>query len=322
MVSFDLISVIVPCYNEEPTIKELYVRVDKALAVIDQPYEFILVDDGSTDGTAGLCDRLWADEGNFSFIRHFRRHGKSMALMSGFDVARGDVIVTMDGDLQDLPEMIPRLLEALETNLDLVNGWRHKRRDPFLKKVFSKFFNSLVSRLFGCRIKDINSGLKAYRAEVIETLELRGDLHRLIPVLVQNMGFNITEVPVEHASRKHGPSSYPLIRHRGLLDIISLMAISSTRMRPFHVFTEVAFFFFLLFLLSGGGWLWLKDQGGDGVYGAIIGIFSLWSLAVSTLLPLFGFMLELTTTQLQGEAWRKRLIRKHLPARDGADTSQ
>jgi len=153
-VTFKLVSVVVPCHNEGPSIVELFSRLKATFVKIDQPFEVILVDDGSADNTAELAQELRNKNNNFSIVRHFRQHGKSMALMSGFAVARGEVIVTMDGDLQDLPEMIPLLLKPLTEGFDLVNSWRRQRQDPFVKRMVSKIFNSLIYSLdCACNIK-------------------------------------------------------------------------------------------------------------------------------------------------------------------------
>jgi glycosyltransferase involved in cell wall biosynthesis len=200
-------------------------------------WEAIFVDDGSTDGTFAALTRLHNANDNIRVVRLRRHFGKAAALGAGFDQARGDTVVTMDGDLQDDPAEIPRLLAKLDEGFDLVSGWKTRRRDPLSRRVLSRVFNSVTSRFSGVRLHDMNCGLKAYRAEVVHGLRLYGELHRFIPVLAHYRGFRIAELPVNHRQREHGRSRYGIERYlRGFLDLLTVSFIGRYRHRPLHLF--------------------------------------------------------------------------------------
>lgn len=308
-----LISIVVPAYNEAPTLKELYRRTDETLGAIDRWFEFIVVDDGSTDDTPTVTGELIDENSNVIVIRHARNMGKSIALMQAFEIAQGEVLVTLDGDLQDKPEMIPRLLEKIDAGYDLVSGLRVQRHDGLGKRILSRLYNYLVSRMFKSPIKDINCGLKAMRAEVYGALELFGDQHRLIPVLAILRGFKCTETPVEHAARKVGESKYKLFRHRGILDVMALIAINASKTRPFHFFCELAFGFWVLSVLSFCGWamfilgVWQLEQGYHRIFGNLFGAVGAWAAFTGTVLPLFGLFMEVEVRRFQDKSWRRRL---------------
>jgi len=236
-----------------------------------------------------------------------KNHGKSLALMQGFDLAKGEYAVTMDADLQDQPELIPKLIEKLEEGYDMVGGWRKDRKDTMSKRIVSRVFNILISKVFGCATQDINCGFKALKRSVYKKLELRGDLHRLIPIIVNDMGFKIGEVPIVHAERKYGKSKYKLFRHRGLLDIIAFYAKHTTQWRPFHVFCELAAVFWVIAFAALFAWI-LFEKNLSELLNALVVIFGAWSLFVGTLLPLFGFYLEIEADRYQNPEDRKRLI--------------
>jgi hypothetical protein len=319
MADKPMISVIVPMLNEADSLEELYDRTRRALDDIAQPFEFIAVDDGSTDGTLSTLKRLRERHGNVCILSHYCNHGKSLALMQAFSVARGEVAVILDADLQDLPEMIPRLLDKLAEGYDLVNGWRRQRRDAWSKRLVSSVYNRLTARLLRCPMHDINCGMKAMRRTVYRRLELRGDLHRLIPALAISLGFRAAEVPVDHAPRRFGNSKYKLLRHRGLLDIVALVAGQATRLRPFHVFCELAIGAGAVALLSLIGWAaltvgvpaesWLHRLGGPLT--AVVGLGAAW---LTITLPLFGFLMEAITCRIQDAPWRGRLLKEHWDA--------
>ncbi len=314
--SFGLVSVVVPAFNEADSINELYERTKKALGAIGQKFEFILVDDGSTDATQDVVNALCDRYDNVVLVSHYHNHGKSMALMQGFDIARGDVAVMMDADLQDFPEMLPRLLEKLACGDDLVNGWRAARKDTFGKRLVSKVYNALTRKILSCSVHDINCGLKAMRRNVYKNLDLRGDLHRLIPALAASLGYTVDEVPVDHGDRQYGQSKYRLMRHRGILDIIIVAASQATRARPFHIFFELAVLILLgIGSLSFIGWLVVQiglEPGGVSarIFGPMLGLILAWAVAVGTLLPLVGFVLEILTARFQDSSWRHRLIKQ------------
>lgn len=307
------ISVVVPALNEAPTLEELFKRTRDTLDETGKQFEFIIVDDGSTDGTPVVTRKLIDENPNVTVIRHERNQGKSIALMQAFDAAEGDVLITLDGDLQDKPEMIPRLLKGIEMGYDLVSGFRVHRRDGLLKRVSSRCYNYLVSRIFKSPLKDVNSGLKAMRAEVYKNLELFGDQHRLIPILATLRGFKCTETPVEHDARKFGRSRYSLFRHRGILDVIVLVAVNAARTRPFHFFCELAFVFWVLAALSFGGWalyildVWEGETAYRRIIGNFLGALGAWAAFTGTVLPLFGLFMEVEIRRYQTKEWRRRL---------------
>jgi dolichol-phosphate mannosyltransferase len=232
-----VISVVVPVHDEERTVALLYDELRAALEPTGRPWETIFVDDGSTDGTFSALTRLHDGADNVRVVRLRRNFGKAAALVAGFDQAHGEIVVTIDGDLQDDPHEIPRLLAKLDEGFDLVSGWKAQRRDPLSRRLPSWIFNRVTSRLSGIRMHDLNCGLKAYRAEVVRGLRLYGELHRFIPVLAHHRGYRIAELPVNHRPREHGRSRYGFERYlRGFLDLLTVSFIGRYRYRPLHLF--------------------------------------------------------------------------------------
>jgi glycosyltransferase involved in cell wall biosynthesis len=232
-----VVSVVVPVHDEERSVALLYDELTSALEPLGVPWETIFVDDGSTDGTFAALTRLHNAAENVRVVRLRRNFGKAAALVAGFDQARGDIVVTIDGDLQDDPAEIPRLLAKLDEGFDLVSGWKTRRQDPLSRRLLSKIFNRVTSAFSGVRLHDMNCGLKAYRAEVVHGLRLYGELHRFIPVLAHYRGFRIAELPVNHRPREHGRSRYGVERYlRGFLDLLTVSFIGRYRHRPLHLF--------------------------------------------------------------------------------------
>jgi glycosyltransferase involved in cell wall biosynthesis len=232
-----VVSVVVPVHDEERSVALLYDELASALEPVGLPWETIFVDDGSTDGTFAALTRLHNAASNVRVVRLRRNFGKAAALVAGFDQARGDIVVTIDGDLQDDPAEIPRLLAKLDEGFDLVSGWKTRRQDPLSRRLLSKLFNRVTSAFSGVRLHDMNCGLKAYRAEVVHGLRLYGELHRFIPVLAHYRGFRIAELPVNHRPREHGRSRYGVERYlRGFLDLLTVSFIGRYRHRPLHLF--------------------------------------------------------------------------------------
>jgi glycosyltransferase involved in cell wall biosynthesis len=232
-----VISVVVPVHDEERSVVLLYDELRSALEPLHAPWEVIFVDDGSTDGTFSALTRLHNSEQNVRVVRLRRNFGKAAALVAGFDQAHGETVVTIDGDLQDDPAEIPRLLAKLEEGFDLVTGWKTHRRDPISRRLLSRIFNRVTSAFSGVRLHDMNCGLKAYRREVVHGLRLYGELHRFIPVLAHYRGFRIAELPVNHRPREHGRSRYGVERYlRGFLDLLTVSFIGRYRHRPLHLF--------------------------------------------------------------------------------------
>jgi len=232
-----VISVVVPVHNEERSVALLYDELRAALEPLDREWEVVYVDDGSTDGSFAALTRLHAATPNVRVIRLRRNFGKSAALAAGFAEAAGDVVVTIDGDLQDDPDEIPKLLAKLDEGFDLVSGWKTRRRDSWARRFLSRGFNRMTGWLTGVRLHDVNCGLKAYRAETLRGLRIYGELHRFIPVLAHHRGFRIAELPVNHRPREHGRSRYGLERYlRGFLDLLSVSFMGRYRHRPLHLF--------------------------------------------------------------------------------------
>ncbi|GIX49405.1 MAG: glycosyl transferase family 2 [Candidatus Tectimicrobiota bacterium] len=290
------VSVVIPIRNERDNLPELYAHLRRALAQLQRPYEVVFVDDGSSDGSLAFCQELAAGDPRVVVVALRRPFGKATALQAGFAVASGQVIVTMDGDLQDDAGEISRLLKALEEGYDLVTGWRHRRQDRLGKRLASRLFNLTTAFFTGLHLHDFNSGLKAYRREVARGLDLYGELHRYVPVLAHAKGFRVGEVPVRHHPRRHGTSKYRLERFlRGALDLLAVLFLSHYQRRPLHLFGLVGG----AFLLAGLGIdgyltvLWWLGKGPIGTRPLLV----LGSLLITVGVQLFffGLLAELIT---------------------------
>ena len=223
--------------NEEPSLEALYEEISRALDAREQFFEVIFVDDGSTDGSMAVLSELAARTTNVVVVRLRRNFGKAAALQAGFLEAQGDVVVTIDADLQDDPAEIPQLLAKLDEGFDLVSGWKTRRNDPWTRRLFSRMFNRATAVISGVRLHDVNCGLKAYRAEVLKGIRLYGELHRFIPVLASYNGFRVAEIPVNHRARQFGRSRYGSERYlRGFFDLLSVTFMGRYRHRPLHLF--------------------------------------------------------------------------------------
>jgi len=246
------ISIIIPLLNEEESLKELYSWIKKVIDNNNFTYEIIFIDDGSTDNSWAVIEQLRNDDNNVKGIKFRRNYGKSAALYCGFEMAEGDVVITMDADLQDSPDEIPELYKMIiDNNYDLVSGWKKKRYDPFLKTAPSKFFNWTARKMSKIKLHDFNCGLKAYKNEVIKSIEVYGEMHRYIPILAKRAGFNkITEKVVSHQARKYGITKFGLDRFvNGYLDLMSIMFITRFGKQPMHFF---GVFGSLMFIIGGG----------------------------------------------------------------------
>lgn len=234
------LSIVIPLLNEEESLTELYHWIAKTMQSNGFLYEIIFIDDGSTDGSWKLIDTLAAAHPEVKAIRFLKNFGKSQALHAGFALAEGDVVITMDADLQDNPEEIPELYQMItKDGYDLVSGWKKKRYDSIVaKNLPSKLFNFAARKTSGVKLNDFNCGLKAYKKEVVKTIEVTGDMHRYIPVLAKNAGFNnIGEKVVQHQARKYGTTKFGAERFaRGFLDLITIWFLSRFGKRPMHLF--------------------------------------------------------------------------------------
>lgn len=251
------ISVVVPLYNEVESLPELVAWIDRVAEGHGLSYEAILVDDGSSDASWEEVERLKTRYPALRGIRFARNYGKSAALYCGFAAAAGEVVVTMDADLQDSPDEIPELRRMiLEEGYDLVSGWKRKRHDPVGKRWPSKFFNWTARAATGIRLHDFNCGLKAYRSKVVKSIEVYGEMHRFIPVLARQAGFrHIGEKVVDHHARKYGRSKFGMERMvKGYLDLITVLFMSHFGRSPMYFFGGLGT---LMFLLGGGTTVWI-----------------------------------------------------------------
>lgn len=231
-----LVSVVIPCFNEIGSLRELYLRVRTELVQLPGNSEIIFIDDGSTDGSVELLRELAAEDANCKVIYFRRNCGKAAALQVGFRAATGKYVITMDADLQDDPQEIPRFLTALGT-FDVVSGWKATRHDPLEKRLPSRLFNATVRHFTGVQLHDMNCGFKGYRRAVLQEIALYGELHRYIPALAAARGFTIGELAVTHHARTTGKSKYGLERYlRGLFDLMTVVYITKYRFRPLHLF--------------------------------------------------------------------------------------
>ncbi len=254
------ISVIVPLFNEEESLQELFEKIQHVMLKNKYSYEVIFINDGSTDRSWDVIEGLKAQYKQVRGIKFRRNYGKSPALFHGFDRAKGNVVITMDADLQDNPNEIPELYDMVfKQGFDIVSGWKKKRHDSTLaKNIPSKIYNATARSITGLKLHDMNCGLKAYKNEVVKHIEVYGEMHRYIPYLAKNAGFtNITEKVVEHQKRKYGTSKFGLSRFvNGYLDLISLWFLSRFGRKPMHIFGlagSLMFLFGFLATLAVGG---------------------------------------------------------------------
>jgi glycosyltransferase involved in cell wall biosynthesis len=296
------LSIIIPLYNEEESLRELTEWIIRVMGNEKISYELIFVDDGSSDGSWALVESLASKHNQIRGIRFRRNYGKSAALNSGFEVAGGEVVITMDADLQDSPDEIPGLFRMVkEEDYDLVSGWKKKRHDPFIKKFTSKFYNWTTRQMSGLKLHDINCGLKAYRKEVVKSIEVYGEMHRYIPVIARWAGFRkIGEKVVVHQKRKYGITKFGMDRFvKGYLDLLSITFVSRFGRRPMHLFGAIGTFMFILGFLAA---VWL---GAQKIYYLHHGIrtiliadspyfyISLTTMILGTQLFLTGFLAEM-----------------------------
>lgn len=231
------LSIVVPLYNEEESLRELYARIVEVTTAMGKSFEAIFVDDGSTDRSFEVLQELHARDARVKAIRFRRNFGKSAALSVGFKGAQGDFVITMDADLQDDPGEIPGLIEPLHNSFDLISGWKKKRHDPISKTIPSRFFNFVTAKMTGIAIHDFNCGLKAYRKEVVKEISVYGELHRYIPALAHWAGYRVGEKIVQHHPRKYGRTKFGLSRFfKGFLDLLTVLFTTRYIRRPLHLF--------------------------------------------------------------------------------------
>lgn len=232
-----VISILIPLYNEEESLPVLYKQLKTVLSKGGWKHELLFVDDGSRDESFAVLKGIAQEDSTVRILSFRRNYGKSAALAVGFQAAQGDIVITMDADLQDNPDEIPALVAELEKGYDLVSGWKKKRYDPLSKTIPSKFFNFITGTMAGIRLHDFNCGLKAYRREVVKELPVYGELHRFLPVLAHKIGYRVTEIPVVHRARQYGKTKFGASRFfNGFFDLLTVLYISDYNRVPLHLF--------------------------------------------------------------------------------------
>jgi glycosyltransferase involved in cell wall biosynthesis len=296
------LSLVIPLFNEDESLRELHKWIINTLKAYNLTFEIIFVDDGSNDDSWQVIEELSSRDPNVRGIKFRRNYGKSAALSSGFKAAQGEVVITMDADLQDSPEEIPELYKMITVDgFDLVSGWKKRRHDPVSKTIPSRFFNWVTRKTSGIKLHDFNCGLKAYRKEVIKSIEVYGEMHRYIPVIAHYAGFTrIGEKVVSHQSRKYGVTKFGLDRFvKGYLDLLSISFVSKFGRRPMHFFGMIGTLMFAFGFLAAA---WL---GAEKIYNLHHGIkailvtsspyfyISLTLMIMGTLLFVTGFLAEM-----------------------------
>ncbi len=276
------LSIIVPAKNERETLQPLYEEICNTLDPLGEDFEIVYIDDGSVDDSFEVLRALHEKDKRVRALRFRTNYGKSPALAAGFEAARGNIVLTIDADLQDDPKEIPHLLEKLGEGYDLVSGWKKNRNDPISRRLFSKVFNKVVARASGIPLHDFNCGLKCYRREVFDHVRLYGEMHRFVPVIAGWYGFKIAEIPVTHHPRRYGRSKFGSERIlRGFLDFATVMFFTRYVQRPSHLFGRigltVGLFSSLAFLVSLF-FLWYSSYSMGGI-----------ALAIGIFLMLMGF---------------------------------
>ncbi|MEC7871659.1 MAG: glycosyltransferase family 2 protein [Candidatus Neomarinimicrobiota bacterium] len=256
------ISIVIPVFNEKDSINQLYNEIINSLNIRD--YEIIFIDDGSTDGSSEIVQELIQNNEKVNLIQFYRNYGKSAALSEGFKHSEGDYVVTMDADLQDDPTEIENLINKLEEGFDVVSGWKRNRKDPLSKRLPSKLFNFITRIFTSVKIHDFNCGLKIYKKSVIKTLDIYGGRHRYIPALAGQKKFKVSEIIVNHRSRKHGVTKYGGRRFfHGFFDLISVLFLSRYIQSPLYFFGQLGLFAFLFGFGIEGYVLYLKYMLGE-----------------------------------------------------------
>lgn len=304
------ISVVVPLFNEEESLPELTEWISRVMSKHGFTYEIIFVDDGSTDASWSIIQDLGKKNFQVKGLSFNRNYGKSAALDTGFGVTRGDVVITMDADLQDSPDEIPELYRMIkEEKYDLVSGWKKKRHDPISKTIPSKFFNKVTRSISGIKLHDFNCGLKAYNGTVVKNIDVYGEMHRYIPVIAKWNGFNrIGEKVVEHRARKYGSTKFGLERFiYGFLDLISITFVSRFKKKPMHFFGTLGTLSFLSgFVIT----MWLIIEKIYKIYARIpvrdvvdqpLFFLALVALIIGVQLFVTGFLAEMMAMKSQAE---------------------
>ncbi|WP_010663951.1 glycosyltransferase family 2 protein [Marinilabilia salmonicolor] len=311
------LTVIVPFLNEEESLPELVRWIERVCSKMEIGFEVVVVDDGSSDNSWKVVKELKKEFDFLNGLRFRRNYGKSAALNKGFEVAQGEVVITMDADLQDSPDEIPELYALIrEGGYDLVSGWKKKRHDPMNKTLPSKLFNRTARIISGIKLHDFNCGLKAYRCDVVKNIEVYGEMHRYIPILAKRAGFHkITEKVVVHRERKYGVTKFGIERFmKGFLDLLSVMFISKFGNRPMHLFGALGT---LMFLIGFGLAIWL---GAHKLYCVAHGVVA--PLVTSNPFFYIGLVCMILGTQLFVTGFLAELVSRNRPDRNEYHVSE
>ena len=291
------ISIVIPLYNEEDSIPRLYDELNKAIANYGQPAEVIIIDDGSRDRSFALLSEIAARDPRFTIIRFRRNFGQTAGFAAGFAQARGDVVITMDADLQNDPMDIPLLMAKVDEGYDIVSGWRKDRQDRFLdRRLPSILANRLISNVTDVRLHDYGCSLKAYRRDVLQHVRLYGELHRFVPALASQAGGSVAEVPVNHRARQYGKSKYGISRTiRVMLDLINVWFLGSYSTRPIHVFGTLGFASAALGVVIGVYLSFLKIFLGESIGNRPLLLLAVLLVVIGVQLVTMGLLGEMIT---------------------------
>ncbi|MBS3920691.1 MAG: glycosyltransferase family 2 protein [Deltaproteobacteria bacterium] len=293
----ETLSILIPVYNEVDNILPLFERLSAALKKTERPYEVIFIDDGSTDGTLDALIDINRKNQNIKIISFTRNFGQTAALSAGIDSCKGDIIIPMDGDLQNDPEDILLLLQKIEEGYDVVSGWRKDRKDPFLnRRLPSVIANKMISFIGGVHLHDYGCTLKAYRKDILKNIRLYGEMHRFIPIYAKWVGAHVTEVPVKHLARKAGSSKYGIGRvFKVILDLMVVKFLMSYSQKPIYVFGGMGLLMVLGAFISGGYAIYLKLLKGVSFILTPLPLLSVLLLMLGFLSILMGFLAEILT---------------------------
>lgn len=314
------LSFVIPCYNESESLPQLHEELHRVCAANGYTAQIVFVDDGSTDASWETIGRLAETDPEIEAIRFRRNFGKAAALDAGFAAATGEIVFTLDADLQDDPKEIPRFLAKLDEGFDVVSGWKQTRHDPWHKVIPSRFFNALVSALTGVALHDHNCGFKCYRREIFDEVQLYGELHRFVPVLAAARGWKVSEIVVEHRARQFGKSKYGVRRFvKGFLDLLTVYMLTSFNQRPQHLLGTIGLIAFLLGSLASvflaGTWVVSNvfDLGWEPLHQRPAVIYSIGLMLLGSQFLLAGFLAELMTANFRRGTHpysvRERLVR-------------
>ncbi len=293
----ETLSILIPVFNEEENILPLFERLTKALQKTERPYEILFIDDGSSDGSLELLLDISQKNPNVKIISFSRNFGQTAALSAGIDCSRGEILIPMDGDLQNDPEDILSLLQKIEEGYDVVSGWRKDRKDPFFtRRLPSMIANKMISLIGGVRLHDYGCTLKAYKRDILKNIRLYGEMHRFIPIYAHWIGARVSEIPVNHFQRKHGSSKYGMSRiFKVILDLMVVKFLLSYSQKPIYVFGGLGLFMILGAFLSGGYAVYLKISKGVSFILTPLPLLCVLLLMLGFLSILMGFLAEILT---------------------------